>query len=81
MDYAPIVAAVGAGGYAGYTIGNRINNLRYNQMPAKRKHPTQTAQGFRREFRKIIQKVPRPIPGRRFGRMYRTWQNLTRQSI
>ena len=68
-------------GAVAYPIICRENGPFKVSMPAKRKHSTQTAQGFRREFRKIIHKVPRPIPGRRFGRMYRTWQNLIRQSI
>ena len=64
MEYAPIVAAVGAGGYVGYTVGNRITNLRCKQMPGTGRPANQ--QGFRRKIRRphLHGKVHRPIPGR-----------------
>ena len=64
--------------YAGRAIGRKINNLRYTQMPAKRKAPV-NKQGFRNKIRRrnLYGKVPRPIP----GRSYRTRMATDREFV
>ena len=50
MECAPIVASVGAGGYAGYAMASKIKDVMYNQMP-KRPAPA-NRERFRRKIRR-----------------------------
>ena len=54
MEFAPIAVAVGAGGYAGYTMGTKIKNVMYNQMAYGKKRPFEPVNqyGFRRKIRR-----------------------------
>ena len=65
MEYAPIAAAIGAGGYVGYRAGSSVRAA----MPGyKRKAFGPNRQGFRRKIqRSHLGKVPRPIPGRSYS--------------